>query len=111
MIQQLLGVAAIVGLLALVATWLLWIAEKMTTRKHGKKEENDAIVNICHCKKCGYVGRISFARNGYWSRKVKETYWNCPNCGNILWDEVDVKSVWRDEEEKEIERMKKGAQR
>lgn len=107
MILQLLGIAAIVGLFVLAFAWP-WIAEEMIIREHEKKEENDDMVYICSCEKCGYTGRISFARYGRWSRILGEVVWDCPNCGNCLWDEEDVKLVWRDEEEKEIERMKKG---
>lgn len=107
MIGSILGGILFAGLFVLAFAWP-WIAEEMVKRKHEKEEENDAMVYICRCKKCGYVGRISLARHGSWNRILQETVWDCPNCGGDLWDEEDVKSVWREEAESEIERIKKG---
>lgn len=107
MILQLLGTVIFVGLFVFAFFWP-WIAEEIITREHEKEEKNDPFVHICHCEECGYTGRISLARNGRWSRVLDQVAWNCPNCGNHLWDKEDVKLVWRDEEEKEIECIKKG---
>lgn len=105
MILQLLGTVIFAGLFILAAAWP-WIAEEMIIRKREKEEENDDMVYICHCEKCGYTGRISLTRYGHWNRILGEVVWNCPNCGNCLWDEEDVKLVWRDEEEAKIAKLK-----
>lgn len=93
-------------LFILAAAWP-WIANEIITRKHEKEEENDSMVDICHCKKCGYVGRISFARNGSWNDILGEAVWDCPKCGADIRDD-QVERVWRDEVENEIKRIKKG---
>lgn len=104
MIMQLLGAFIFAGLFVLAAAWP-WIAEEMITRKHEKEEENESMVDICHCEKCGYVGRISFARNGSWDEILDEAVWDCPKCGADIWDD-QVEHVWRDEEDAEIAKLK-----
>lgn len=104
MILQLLVTVILTGLFVLAAAWP-WIAEEMVIRKHEKAEENESMVDICHCEKCGYVGCISFARNGSWNEILDEAVWDCPKCGADIWDD-QVECVWRDEVEAEIAKLK-----
>lgn len=92
------------GLFVLAATFP-WIAEESITRKLEKEEQSESTVDICRCEKCGYVGRISFARNGSWNEILDEAVWDCPKCGADIWDD-QVKHVWRDEADAEIENLK-----
>lgn len=100
-----IGAIIFACLFVLAAAWP-WIAEEMVTRKHEKEEENDSMVDICHCEKCGYTGRISFARYGSWNEILDEAVWNCPKCGADIWDD-QVRYVWRDEADAEIEHLKR----
>ena len=104
MILQLLGAFIFAGLIVLAAAWP-WIAQEMIIRKHEKEEEKESTVDICHCEECGYVGRISFARNGSWNDILNEAVWSCPKCDAYIWDD-QVECVWRDEVEAEIAKLK-----
>lgn len=99
-----IGAIIFACLFVLAAAWP-WVAEEIITRQHEKEEENESTVDICHCEKCGYVGRISFARNGSWNEILDEAVWNCPKCGADIWDD-QVECVWRDEADVEIENLK-----
>lgn len=83
---QFLGAALMAGLLVFAFLWP-WIAEEIITRKGEKKEEKSPYVYICHCEKCGYNGRISFARNGRYNEILRKNVWECPKCGEAIWQD------------------------
>lgn len=79
---------------------LLWpsIAKEKVLQKCERLEEEAPFVHICHCKECGYNGRISLARNGNYNRILRQIVWECPQCGKIMWND-SVECVLREYEE------------
>lgn len=106
MILGILGCIIVSFVFAFAFMWP-WIAKEIITRKQEQKEDDNPFVDICYCKGCGYAGRISYQSHAHYNPIFKKTLWSCPNCGDfILWED-DVKIVFAKDEEREIERLKK----
>lgn len=94
--------AIILACLFMFALAWPWIAEEMITRDHEKREKDDIFFPTCNCKRCGYSGRISLARNARYNSILKQNLWSCPKCGQTIWQD-EIKYVWKQDYENKDE--------